>query len=117
MFWREHVGDLVQEKTAPHFISCPIRMNGKPTRAYVNADGLSADAQFRVEFLDLRFNPIDGYSGDSSVPLSNPGLRQQVTWKNAEQAQNLSDPVRLKVTWEGRRSEDAHLYAAYLEHV
>ncbi len=29
----------------------------------------------------------------------------------------LTDPIRLRVTWEGRGWDAAYLYAAYLEHV
>ena len=115
MFWREHVGDMVPEKTDPHFITCPIRLNGKATRAFLNADGLSAEAQLRVEVLDLQFKPIDGLSGASCVPVTKPGLRQEIGWKNEDRLHDLANPVRLKVTWEGPRPDDVHLYAAYLE--
>ena len=115
MFWREHVGDRVAEKAEPHCITCPIRLNGKPARAFLNADGLSVDAQLRVEVLDLQFKPIDGYAGASSIPVTDSGLRQEVVWKNQDRLVDLDDPVRLKVSWEGPRPEDVHLYAAYLE--
>ena len=105
------------EKTAPHCISCPVHLNGRPVRAFVNADGLSKEAQLRVELLDLQLRPIDGYSGDACVSLVESGVRQGVTWRNADRLNGRQDPVRLKVTWEGGRWEDAYLYAAYLEHV
>ena len=103
-------------RTSPHFISCPVRLGGKPTRVFLNADGLSAEAQLRVELLDLQLRPIDGYSGDACVSLCESGLRQDVTWRNSDRLSGLTDPIRLRVTWEGRQWDAAYFYAAYLEH-
>ena len=115
LFWREHVGEMVPLKTEPHFITCPVRLGGKAARVFLNADGLSDEAQLRVELVDLKFVPIDGYSGADCVPVTESGLRREVVWRNADRLHDLDGPVRLKVSWEGRRLEDAHFYAAYLE--
>jgi|ETNmetMinimDraft_25_1059894.scaffolds.fasta_scaffold10106_1 hypothetical protein len=115
LFWREHVGDMVPEKTNPHFITCPIRLQGAEARVFVNADGLSTSARLRVEALDVQFRPLAGYAGDACVPLAESGLRQAVRWQANERLAGLDDPLRLKVTWEGDRWDDAFFYGAYIE--
>jgi hypothetical protein len=115
LFWREHVGDRVPEKTNPHFITCPIRLQGAQARVFLNADGLSPSARMKVDVLDLEFRPLPGYSGAACLGLAESGLRQPVHWKEQEQLSGLDDPIRLKVTWEGDRRDDVFFYGAYLE--
>ena len=115
LFWREHVGDVVPEKTNPHFITCPIRLQGASARAFINADGLSGSSRLKVEALDLQFRPLPGYAGDACVELAESGLRQPIRWSQRKLLAGLDDPIRLKVTWQGDRWEDAFFYSAYLE--
>lgn len=117
LFWREHVGDTVPEKANPHFITCPIHLQGKEARVFVNAEGLSPSARLTVELLDLQFRPLEGYAGDACEPLAESGMRQPVQWQGKNRLAGLDDPIRLKVIWEGDRWDDAFFYGAYVEEV
>jgi len=103
-----------QVRLDPHFISCVIELKGGAHRVYVNADGLSKDSFLKVEVLDERFKPVPGYSGSDSVPVTQSGLRQPVSWTGGEVIENLDHLIRVKVSWEGTRPEDLHLYAVYV---
>ncbi len=81
---------------------------------YVNADGLSASSQLRVEVLDDRLRPMEGYSGADSVPLQKSGFREKVTWKGGNRLEGLNRPFRIRVNWEGSDQEDARLFAVYV---
>ena len=103
--------DIVVE---PHIISCPLSLKGENVGLYVNADQVGEHSQLRVELLDEAFYPIPGYSGDDCVLLTEPGLRQRVAWKKGDVIEGISQPVRVRVSWEGLRPEDAQLYAVYV---
>ena len=117
LFWRGHVGNMVPEKTAPHFITCPIRLQGTSARVFINADGLSVNSRLKVEALDLQFRPLPGYAGEACVALGESGLRQPVRWGKGEMLADLDEPIRLKVSWQGDRPGDAFVYAVYVEQV
>ena len=67
-----------------------------------------------VEILDHQFRPVAGYSGDTAVPVTEPGLRQHVFWYGKESLQNIKGPIRIKVSWLGTRQLEALLHAVYL---
>ena len=115
LFWREHIGDVVPPKTDPHFISCPIRLGGRGATVSVNADGLSDLARLRVSVLDDCFEPLPEYSGEQCVALNQSGLRQPVAWRQKQVIEPREQSVRLKVSWEGERLEEAFVYALYVE--
>jgi hypothetical protein len=98
----------------PHCISCPIDPNGHSRRVFVNADGLGAHSQIRVQVLDQRFRPLSGYSGEDCIPVSQSGLRQAADWRSRKQLEPFSYPIRIRVDWLGVRPEDAQLYAVYV---
>ena len=98
----------------PHVISCPLRAQKEDAGVYVNTDGLGEYSQLRVELLDLQFRPISGYSGDDCVLVDAEGLRQRVTWKKGASIGHFDHPVRVRVSWEGVRPEDARLYGVYV---
>ena len=83
-------------------------------RVYVNADGLSKASFLRAEVVDERFKPIPGYSGSDCVPVNQSRLRQPVSWTGGEVIENLDHLIRVKVSWQGTRPEDLHLYAVYV---
>lgn len=97
-----------------HFLSTPIELDSPRAEIYVNAGGLSDNSQLRVEVLDDRFQPLPGYSGDTSISLRESGLRQRVTWRGKEHLEGVEGPFRIRVNWEGIRPEDARLYAVYV---
>jgi len=99
----------------PRCISCPIELKQGSARVYINADGLSEDAQLRVELLDKAFRPIPGFAGGDCVPVNKSGLRQAVRWRGREQIGPFDAAVRVRVAFEGLRLEDCRLYAVYVE--
>ena len=97
-----------------HFLSTSIKLDSPQAEIYVNASGLSEKSQLRVEVLDHRLRPLPGYSGDASIPVREPGLRQRVTWRGKDQLAGVDGPIRVRVNWEGIYPEDARLYAVYV---
>jgi len=87
----------------------------KSGRVYVNADGLSDQNQLRVEILSDRLVPLAGFSGADSIPVTQSGFRQRVTWRGKDRLDNLTTPIRVRVSWVGPRPEEARVYAAYVE--
>lgn len=114
LYWREHIGDMVPEYGAPHFISCPIDLQGATARISVNAEGLSPRNRLRVTLLDERMRPIPGYTAQDCVPLENEGLRVPVRWRGGELVEGLTAPFMLRVDWDAERLDDVFLYAAYV---
>lgn len=98
----------------PHCISCPITLERQGALVYINADELGQYSQLRVEILDQQFRPLPGYSADDSFPITESGFRQPALWRDKETLENFDHPIRVKVIWEGIRTEDAHLYAIYV---
>ncbi|MFN0168707.1 MAG: hypothetical protein ACKV22_19965 [Bryobacteraceae bacterium] len=111
--WRQEIkfGPVM---TNPHFISCPLRLGESKPRVFVNAEGLSEQSHLTVEVLDERMAPVPGYTGSDSIPLTQPGLRRPVAWRDRQALPKFDQPVRLKVTWRGARPEDAFVYAVYV---
>ena len=81
---------------------------------WLNADRLGEHSQLRVELLDLGFHPIPGYSGEDCVLVAESGFRQRVSWKQGDIIGHFDHPVRVRISWEGIRPEDAQLWAAYV---
>ena len=97
----------------PHVISCPLSLRKESLALFVNADQVGEHSQLKVELLDESFYPIPGYSGDDCTPVTEPGLRQRVSWKKGDSIDGVGGPVRVRVNWEGLRPEDAQLFAVY----
>jgi hypothetical protein len=105
---------MVQEPAAPHFISCPLRVDGPDMRIFVNAAGLSQESYITVELLDEKLNPLLGYSGSDSIRVTESGLRQAVAWKSKKSLEKFAKPFRIKATWGGTSSAEAYVYAVYV---
>ncbi|MAG37564.1 MAG: hypothetical protein CL878_15110 [Dehalococcoidia bacterium] len=112
----EYGGRLRADQAAMdrHCITCPIRVHGPGARVYANVDGISQYSELSVEVLDGQFRPLPGYSGDASIPLTEPGLRQPVVWKDRDTVGEIDGPFRLRVKFGGVRREDTRLYALYV---
>lgn len=98
----------------PHFISSPLRTDSSGTHLFVNADGLSQYSYLRVEICDQQFRGLAGYSGNDSVPIKESGFRQTVTWRDKKMLEKFDQPIRIRVSYEGLRAEDARVYAVYV---
>jgi len=95
-------------------VSCPMKLAREGGRVFINADGLSDEAELRVELLDREFKPIPGYSGEDCVPIRTSGFRQAVTWRGKENLEAFHHPIRVRVLFGGERPEDVKLYAIYV---
>jgi hypothetical protein len=102
------------QSPGPHFISCPLQVEGEGARLFLNAAGLSDQTHMTVELLDKQFRPLPNYSGDDCIPVTVAGLRQPITWRNRKTVESSLSPFRVRVTWGGKRPEDAYVYALYL---
>ncbi|PYV07565.1 MAG: hypothetical protein DMG07_28285 [Acidobacteria bacterium] len=99
----------------PHFISAPIQAPRDGAGVAVNADGLSADSFLRVEVLSEQLVPLQGYSADDALPITESGLRRPAAWRGRESLGKLSQPIRIRVNWGGTRPDKARVYAVYLQ--
>ena len=98
----------------PHCISCPIALENRAGRVFVNADALSEESRLTVELLDERFRPIAGYSGDECIPIDTKGLRTPVKWKTHDVVDGDVGPIRVRINWIGA-DPVGRLFAAYVE--
>src|SRR4030095_15070679 len=94
----------------PHFISTVIPPEGLAGRVSVNADGLYDQNQLRVEILSDRLVPVAGFSGADSIPVTQSGFRQRVTWRGKDRLDNLTTPLRGRVSWVGPQPEETRGY-------
>lgn len=101
------------EKLKPHLISCPIKLDPKGARVFLNVDKLSEHSHLTVELLDEGFRPLAGYTSAECEPIRQNGLRQPVRWKTRERVEEIKT-VRVRVNWDGVRVEDPRLYAVYV---
>jgi hypothetical protein len=97
-----------------HFISCPIQLDKPGRRVFVNADGLSEQGHVTVEILDEQFRKLPHFSGDECQPLTAGGFRQAVTWRNRQQLDHFTDPIRVRVNYGGPQMHDPRIYAVYI---
>ena len=80
----------------------------------MNIDGLSEHSKVSVEIQNERFEPIPGYTAEDCTEPIESGLRQVVTWGEKEVLAGMEGPIRIRVNFEGIRSEDVKLFAIYL---
>ena len=107
--------DLQLKSPQPrHVISAPIDLVGQAVWVSLNVDGLSEHGQIRVDILDERFQPVDGYSGQDCAPLES-GFNQRVGWKKHDRIENRDGAIRIRLNWAGIRPEDPQVYAIYVE--
>jgi len=99
-----------------HCISRVISPTRRGARVYLNADGLSADAQLAVEILDERFRAIPGYGARDCLPITaGSGFRLPVAWRGHDSLERVDPTFRVRVNWTGRDSEKSRLFAVYVE--
>jgi len=104
----------LKRQTKPHFLTCPLQLDGADYRIFVNADGLSAHSYLMVEICDEQFQKLPSYSGGDCIPITESGLRQPVVWRNKKTLDKFDQPIRIQVNYEGLRLEDARVYAIYI---
>lgn len=112
---RDGFGYLSPRYENGHLLTCPLSLCGGKAKLYVNVEGLSERSLLKIELLDEEGKPLNGYSGDASVPITKPGLREQVRWRGRDVISGLKDePFMIKVDFQGTGEEKPKLYALYL---
>ena len=97
------------------FVTSSIKIDGSAVLS-VNADNFSHDARLRIEILDEREQPVPGFSGDAAAVHTDPGFNVPVKWKRTDRIGELSQPVKLRFTFEGKGRDAIRIYAFYLTH-
>lgn len=108
-------GQKPREGVTPHFISCPIWLTKPGTKIYINAAGLGEYSHVTVEILNDKFQPIPGFSGADSIPLTQSGLHEQISWQSKRSLGKFDYPIRLRVNLGGLQLERSRVYAVYLK--
>ncbi len=102
-------------KDNAHFVSAPIDLEGGAARLTVNVDGITEYSSISVEIQDQMFQAISGYESDVSKAPGEGGLARSIIWQSHDLIENVAGPIRVRVNFEGLRSEDVRLYAVYLD--
>ena len=95
-----------------HFISCPLQTDG-PIRLALNADDVSPASPLLVELLDERNQPIPGFTRGDCVPVTEPGLRVPVRWRQGETVAGLAGRFKVRVILAAGGDEQQQVYAVY----
>jgi hypothetical protein len=99
---------------APHFISCPIRLD-HPAHVFLNVAGLGEYSHVTVEILDEQFRKLPGYSGADAIKINQPGMLVPVAWGAKDTVQAFPHAIRIQVNFGGVRIEDTRVYAVYVK--
>lgn len=103
------------DSVKPHFISAPIKIGQYGADIFVNVSGLSEHSQITVELLNEKFERLEGYTASEFVQLKdNSGHRLPIKWRQRDFIYPTTDPIRVRVNWDGLRLEDARVYAVYV---
>ena len=102
---------------APHIVSAPIDLDGKPAQLALNIDGLGDYSDVTAEIITEQLEPVPGYSAADCIPPSASGLSQPVAWRGRDTVQHENGPIRLRLNFSGIRPEDIQLFAAYMNTV
>jgi hypothetical protein len=81
---------------------------------WVNAQGLSADSNLRIELLDSLERPLPRYSGSRAAVVRESGLRTPVSWQGQDEIRDLAGAFKIKVSFEGQTRGAIELYAIYV---
>jgi hypothetical protein len=90
-------------------ISREVRVS-RPSKLYINVDGVAGDAPLVVDLLDSAGKSISRYR----AAISESALREVVSWQNGA-ALPKNQPFRIRVSWPHGPTEP-RLYALYVEH-
>jgi hypothetical protein len=102
------VGKRMQYDTGS-IISREVRVS-RPSKLYINVDGVAGDAPLVVDLLDSAGKSISRYR----AAISESALREVVSWQNGA-ALPKNQPFRIRVSWPHGPTEP-RLYALYVEH-
>jgi len=112
---RDRFGSLRPRGANAQWISNSLPPMPSGVQLAVNADGLSPQAQLRVEVLDNDFRPVPGYSGDKAARVNRSGLREWITWPAKKKQFSATKPWRLRLQFEGDQAKEIRFYALYVK--
>jgi len=125
---RDRFGDLVVEDAGKgagdyqmpviqsEFLTAAIPTKaGTAARFYLNADGLGAEADLKIELLDDHGRPLPGFAGKEAAIVRQSGFHTPISWHGQETIAGLPDRIRLKVTFEGKQKTNIRFSALYVQ--
>jgi len=125
---RDRFGDLVVEEAGKgpgdyqlpviqgEFITAAVPTKvGAAHRFYLNADGLGAQAELKIELLDNHERPLPGFSGKDAAIVRQSGFHTPVTWNGQTAIADLPDRIRVKATFEGEQKTGIRFSALYVQ--
>ncbi|MBI5687092.1 MAG: hypothetical protein HZC54_18635 [Verrucomicrobia bacterium] len=125
---RDRFGDLVVEEAGKgsgdyqlpvitsEFVTAAVPTKaGIAHRFYLNADGLGAQANLKVELLDDRERPLPGFSGKAAAIVRQSGFHTPILWNGQTAIVGLPGRIRLKVSFEGEQNTKVRFSALYIQ--
>jgi len=112
------LGDSVYklQELACDLVTAPVKLKaGKPSRFFLNADGLGEQATLKVELLDAALKPLPGLSGDAAAVVKQSGFQTPVTFGGKAEIAGLPDRVRVRITYRGERMKEIRFSALYVQ--
>lgn len=107
-------GNYQMTRTVSEFITAAVNLKGDgPQRFFLNAAGLSDDAQLKIELLGHSTIPLPGFSGKNAALVSKNGFQTPIAWKGKTRVDGLPKRVRLKVTFVGKQKSKIRFSAIY----
>ena len=97
-------------------VTAPVKLKaGKPSKFFLNADGLGEQSTLKVELLDASLKPLPGLSGDAAAVVKQSGFQTPVTFSGKVEVDNLPDRVRVRITYLGEKMKDIRFNALYVQ--
>jgi hypothetical protein len=112
------LGDSVYklQKLECDLVTAPVKIKtGKPSKFFLNAEGLGEQATLKVELLDASLQPLPGFSGDAAAIVKQSGFQTPVLFGGKADVENLPDRVRVRITYLGERMKDIRFSALYVQ--
>jgi len=108
-------GDYQLPAITSEFVTAALPVKaGAAHRLYLNADGLGEEAALKIELLGADEKPLPGFSGKDAAIVRQNGFQTPVRWSSREEARDLPERIRIRVTFEGQRNTGIRFSALYL---
>lgn len=108
-------GDYQMPTTTSSFMTRSITLTKEtPHHFFINAEGLSDAATFKVELVDHKLTPLSKYSGDNAAIVRESGFQTPIAWNSKQDLSGLPPRVRFKVTYQGQKKDDIRFSAIYI---
>ena len=113
---RDRFGSLsVRDPSWPGvFVTSELKLT-RSARLFVNAEGLGPRSTLRLELLDYWEQPLPGYSGKKAAIVEKSGLKVPVSFGERGAISDLSEPFKIRVSFEGPELGAISFYALYVE--